>query len=83
MRRFVDKITAMGVVVTTNPEVMHGTPCFAGTRVPVQTLFDYFETGHSVEEFVDDFPSVSREKVIALLEDLKLHAVQTATAITA
>lgn len=55
-------------LITRSDEVLWGTPVFAETRVPVQTLFDYLEGGHSLEEFLDDFPTVSRERVLALLE---------------
>ena len=47
---------------------MGGTPCFAGTRVPVQTLFDYLEAGDSIDEFLEGFPAVNRKRVIAFLE---------------
>ena len=50
---------------------MGGTPVFAGTRVPVQTLLDYIEAGETIDDFLDGFPSVSREKVIAFLEEAK------------
>lgn len=50
---------------------MGGTPVFAGTRVPVQTLLDYLEAGESIDEFLEGFPSVSREQVIAFLEEAK------------
>jgi uncharacterized protein (DUF433 family) len=55
-------------VVTINPKVMHGEPCFAGTRVAAQTLFDHLEAGYNVDEFLDQFPTVTREQVVALLE---------------
>lgn len=55
-------------VVRSDPEVMSGTPVFAGTRVPVQALLDYVDGGETLEEFLDDFPSVSREQAIAFLE---------------
>jgi uncharacterized protein (DUF433 family) len=58
----------MSNVVTTNPNVMHGTPCFAGTRVPVKSLFDHLEGGYTVEYFLEQFPSVQREQVMAVLE---------------
>jgi uncharacterized protein (DUF433 family) len=54
--------------VSRDPEIMSGTLCFTGTRVPVKNLFDYFESGSSLEEFLDDFPSVSRETAVAVLE---------------
>jgi uncharacterized protein (DUF433 family) len=58
-------------VVTTSPEVMGWTPVFAGTRVPVSTLLDYLEGGESVDDFLEGFPSVPREQVIAFLEETK------------
>ena len=54
--------------VVIDPEIMSGTPVFRGTRVPVQILFDHIETGETIEEFLEGFPSVSREQVIDLLE---------------
>jgi uncharacterized protein (DUF433 family) len=50
---------------------MSGAPCFAGTRVPVQSLIDYLEGGDSIDEFLEGFPTVSREQVIAFLEEAK------------
>ena len=50
---------------------MSGAPCFSGTRVPIQNLIDYLEGGDSIEEFLDGFPTVSREQVIAFLEEAK------------
>lgn len=50
---------------------MSGTPCFAGTRVPIQNLFDYLEGGDDLDEFLDDFPSVSREAALSVLEMAK------------
>jgi uncharacterized protein (DUF433 family) len=52
-------------------DILGGTPVFAGTRVPVQTLFDYLEEGDTLDEFLDDFPSVSREHAIKVLEKMK------------
>ena len=57
--------------VSIDPEVMSGTPVIAGTRVPVQNLFDYIEGGDGLEEFLDDFPSVSKSMAIAVLEMAK------------
>jgi uncharacterized protein (DUF433 family) len=57
---------------------MHGTPCFAGTRVAVQSLFDHLESGYSVDEFLSEFPTVERHQVIGLLEQLKQQAQQIA-----
>lgn len=56
-------------VVHIDPEVMHGTPVFRGTRVPVQALFDYIEAGDSIDRFLDHFPTVSREQAVAALEE--------------
>ena len=52
-------------VIQTDPEIMSGEPCFAGTRVPLRNLFDCLQENYSVEEFLADFPSVTREQVIA------------------
>ena len=52
-------------------EVLGGTPVFADTRVPVQTLIDYLKAGQSIEEFLDDFPTVDRDHAIGALESLK------------
>jgi uncharacterized protein (DUF433 family) len=57
------------LIIRTSPDVMGGTPVFAGTRVPVQTLLDYLKAGESIDDFLDGFPTVSREQVIALLEE--------------
>ena len=59
----------MSLVVVRNPEILGGTPVFAGTRVPVKNLTDYLEGGATVDEFVDDFPSVTRAQVITFLEE--------------
>jgi uncharacterized protein (DUF433 family) len=50
---------------------MSGAPCFAGTRVPIQNLIDYLAGGDSIDEFLEDFPSVAREQVIGFLEEAK------------
>jgi uncharacterized protein (DUF433 family) len=57
--------------ITIYPEVMSGTPVFTGTRVPIQNLFDYIEAGDDLLEFLDDFPSISKDAAIALLEMAK------------
>ncbi len=57
-----------GDLVRQDIEVMGGTPCFAGTRVPVQTFLDYLEAGDSIDDFLEGFPTVKREQVIAFLE---------------
>ena len=58
-------------VVKIDPEIMSGAPCFAGTRVPIQNLIDYLEGGDSIDEFLEGFPTVSRQQVIAFLEEAK------------
>jgi uncharacterized protein (DUF433 family) len=55
-------------LVSRDPEIMSGALCFTGTRVPVQNLFDYLEGGSSLEDFLEDFPSISRETAVAVLE---------------
>jgi uncharacterized protein (DUF433 family) len=59
---------------------MGGTPVFVGTRVPVQALIDYIEGGHSLEQFLDDFPTVSRGIAVAALEQAKMHLLADARA---
>ena len=56
-------------IISASPDVMGGTPVFAGTRVPVQTLLDYLKAGESIDDFLDGFPTVTKEQVIALLEE--------------
>jgi uncharacterized protein (DUF433 family) len=56
-------------IISASPEIMGGTPVFASTRVPVQTLLNYIKAGESIDDFLDGFPSVTREQVIALLEE--------------
>ena len=55
-------------IINVDAEIMGGAPVFAGTRVPIQSLFDYIETGETVEEFLLDFPTVERQQVFGLLE---------------
>jgi uncharacterized protein (DUF433 family) len=55
-------------VISTRADIMGGTPVFAGTRVPVETLLDYLEGGETIDDFLEGFPTVSREQVIAFLE---------------
>ena len=58
-------------VIVSDPEILGGTPCFRGTRVPAGSLIDYLEAGDTLDEFLDNFPSVSREAAIAALEEAK------------
>jgi uncharacterized protein (DUF433 family) len=64
-------------IVCRDPEIMGGTPVFRGTRVPVQTLLDYIEAGDSIDEFLEGFPTVSREQVIAFLEKAKDKLIES------
>jgi uncharacterized protein (DUF433 family) len=64
-------------VITSNAEVLSGTPVFAGTRVPVKNLIDCLEAGYSIDEFLGDFPSVSKEQVIQVLEEAKSKLLVT------
>ena len=68
----------MAKLVTCDTEIMSGTPVFKNTRVPIKNLIDYLETGESLDEFLEDFPSVSREQVVATLElagEILLHTL--------
>jgi uncharacterized protein (DUF433 family) len=56
-------------IISRDRDVMGGAPVFSGTRVPVQTLLDYLEAGDSIDDFLEGFPSVSREQVITFLEE--------------
>ncbi|WP_204150895.1 DUF433 domain-containing protein [Leptolyngbya sp. CCY15150] len=56
-------------VISASPDIMSGTPVFAGTRVPIQTLLDYLKAGESINDFLDGFPTVTQEQVITLLEE--------------
>ncbi len=67
-------------LVSRDPEIMSGALCFTGTRVPVQNLFDYLEGSSSLEQFLEDFPSVSREKAVAVLEAAKARLFADAPA---
>jgi uncharacterized protein (DUF433 family) len=60
-------------IVTSDPKVMHGTPCFAGTRVAIQTFFDHLEAGYTIAGFLEQFPTVRREQVFGLLATLREH----------
>ncbi len=61
-------MTSKASIIHSDPEILGGTPVFVGTRVPVQSLFDYLEGGETLEEFLRQFPSVKREKAIAALD---------------
>lgn len=63
-------------VISTSPDVMGGAAVFAGTRVPVQTLLDYLEGGETIDDFLEGFPSVSREQVVTFLEAAKGRLIE-------
>lgn len=65
--------------VSRSDEVLGGTPVFTGTRVPVQTLMEYLEAGDSINEFLEGFPSVTREQIIAFLEEAKDRTIAAAS----
>ena len=58
-------------LITIDPGIMGGVPVFRGTRVPIDILFDHFQTGSTIDEFLDDFPGVTRAQAIAVIEYLK------------
>ncbi|HLG97547.1 MAG TPA: DUF433 domain-containing protein [Bryobacteraceae bacterium] len=61
----------MAQAINRDPEIMHGTPVFRGTRVPVQTLFEYLQGGENLEDFLEGFPTVARELALQALEEAK------------
>ncbi|HEV2706252.1 MAG TPA: DUF433 domain-containing protein [Pyrinomonadaceae bacterium] len=63
-------------IITASPDVMGGTPVFAKTRVPVQTLLDYLKAGESIDDFLEGFPTVTKEQVIAFLEEAEEQIVK-------
>ena len=65
--------------ISVSRDVLGGTPVFAGTRVPVQTLLDYLEAGESIDDFLEGFPSVRREQVVTFLELAKDRLIETAS----
>ena len=67
------------LIVQRSPAILGGTPVFAGTRVPVRTLLDYLEAGERLEDFLDDFPTVSRERAVAALELAKASLLEHAS----
>jgi uncharacterized protein (DUF433 family) len=64
-------------VITISPDILSGTPVFCNTRVPIKNLFDYLETGETVDDFLDDFPTVTREQVLQVLESAE-HLITSA-----
>ena len=66
-------------LLSRDPEIMSGALCFRGTRVPVKHLFDYLEGSSSLEQFLEDFPTVTRERAVAVLEAARLHLAEHAS----
>ena len=64
----VEQKTSLAAVVAIDRETMHGIPCFTGTRVPVQTLIDFLETGESIDDFLAVYPYIPRQQILAFLE---------------
>ena len=77
---------SLAEVVAIDPEVMHGTPCFTGTRVPVQTLIDFLETGESIDEFLAVYPYIPRQQILSFLElsrDITIDQITCASVLDA
>jgi uncharacterized protein (DUF433 family) len=70
-------------VVTVNPDTQGGLPCFAGTRVPVVSLFDHLKQGYTVEGFLEDFPTVSKDQIDAVLKIAKADVPKHAERVSA
>ena len=66
-------------IVTSSPDILSGTPVFAGTRVPVQALIDYLEGGETIDDFLVGFPTVKREQVVAFLEEAAARMIPKAS----
>lgn len=66
-------------IVTSSPDILSGTPVFAGTRVPVQALIDYLEGGETIDDFLAGFPTVKREQVVAFLEEAAARMISKAS----
>jgi len=66
-------------IVTSSPDILSGTPVFAGTRVPVQALIDYLEGGEPIDDFLAGFPTVKREQVVAFLEEATARMISKAS----
>ncbi len=65
-------------IIQSDPEILGGTPVFSGTRVPIRSLFDHLEAGESIDGFLEGFPSVRRDQVIALLEISQARVLEPA-----
>ena len=71
------KMPDLSKILHSDPEILGGTPVFVGTRVPVQSLFDHLEAGQPIGDFIEGFPSIRREQVIALLERSRQELLRT------
>ena len=71
-------MASLNGVITRDPEILGGTPVFRGTRVPFQALLDYIEGGQTLDEFLDDFPTVTRDQVIQFLEKARIQLTASA-----
>jgi uncharacterized protein (DUF433 family) len=71
--------TSKRPLISSTPDILGGTPVFQGTRVPVQTLIEYLEGGQTIDDFIDGFPTVTREQVIAFLEEAKARMLAVAS----
>ncbi len=71
--------TPTSPLISSSPDVLGGTPVFRGTRVPVQTLIEYLEGGQTIDDFLEGFPTVTREQVIAFLEEAKAKMLTVAS----
>ena len=69
----------MQSIVTSTPDILSGTPVFAGTRVPIQALIDYLEGGETIDDFLAGFPTVKREQVLAFLEEATARMISKAS----
>ena len=63
----------MDAIIKVDLEILSGTPCFAGTRVPIKSLFDHLERGYTVDFFLNEFPTVAREQAVGLLEQVRVN----------
>ncbi|MBK9949547.1 MAG: DUF433 domain-containing protein [Nitrospira sp.] len=72
-------MSALPPLITSSPDVLGGTPVFTGTRVPAQTLIEYLEGGETIDDFLQGFPTVSRDQVISFLEEAKTRMLAKAS----
>ncbi len=79
LARYDEAMCAHETAIVSSPDMLGGTPVFRGTRVPFQTLIEYLESNQPLNEFLDDFPSVTREAAIAALEEAKSLLLRTTT----